>query len=105
MDMMGHMQVESLGGKRFVFVRMDDFSMYTLIHFIKENYDTCDVVKMVEHCVQQLRSGVGMCFVGSLTYFLGLQVKQLSDIFSKALEDVSFEKLRGVIGIFMCEIL
>lgn len=29
MDLMGHMQVESLGGKRYVFVCVDDFSRYT----------------------------------------------------------------------------
>ena len=36
MDLMGPMQVESIGGKRYVFVVVDDFSRFTWIYFIGE---------------------------------------------------------------------
>lgn len=45
MDLMRPMQVESLGGKRYVFVRVDDFSRYTWVNFIREKSDTFDVFK------------------------------------------------------------
>jgi len=30
------MQVESIGGKRYAFVVVDDFSMFTWVNFIRE---------------------------------------------------------------------
>ena len=45
MDLMGPMQVESLGGKRYVFVCVDDFSRFTWINFIREKSDTFDVFR------------------------------------------------------------
>ena len=36
-DLMGPMQVESIGGKRYVFVCVDDFSRFTWVDFIKKN--------------------------------------------------------------------
>ena len=36
MDLMGPMQVESMGGKRYAFVFVDDFFRFTWISFIKE---------------------------------------------------------------------
>ena len=36
MDLLGSMQIESLGGKRFVYVVIDDFFGYTWMKFIKE---------------------------------------------------------------------
>jgi transposase InsO family protein len=53
MDLMGPLQVESLGGKRYASVMVDDFSRYTWIKFIREKSDTFDVVK--ELCVQLQR--------------------------------------------------
>ena len=35
MDLMGPMQTESLGGKRYIFVCVDDFSRFTLTYFEK----------------------------------------------------------------------
>lgn len=34
MNLLGPMQIESLGGKKYVFVYMDDFSRFTWIDFI-----------------------------------------------------------------------
>src|ERR1044072_7369095 len=45
MDLMGPMQVESLGGKRYAFVCVDDFSRFTWIKFIREKSDTFDVFR------------------------------------------------------------
>ncbi|KAK2451921.1 putative mitochondrial protein [Trifolium repens] len=50
MDFMGPMQVESLGGKRYVFVVVDDYSRYTWVNFIREKSDAFDVFK--ELCIQ-----------------------------------------------------
>ena len=43
MDLIGPMQVESIGGKKYIFVCVDDFSKFTLIDFIKEKSDTFNV--------------------------------------------------------------
>ena len=45
MDLMGPMQVESLGGKRYAYVVVDDFSKFTWINFIREKSDVFDVFK------------------------------------------------------------
>ena len=45
MDFMGPMQVESIGGKRYVLVVVDDFSRFTWVNFIREKLDTFDVFK------------------------------------------------------------
>ena len=42
MDLMVPMQVESLRGKRYAFVCVDDFSRYSWIHFLEEKSDTFD---------------------------------------------------------------
>jgi len=53
MDLMGPMQVESIGGKRYVFVVVDDFSRFTWVNFIREKLDTFHVFK--DLCTQLLR--------------------------------------------------
>ncbi|KAK2371769.1 gag-protease polyprotein [Trifolium repens] len=50
MDLMGPMQVESLGGKRYAFVVVDDYSRYTWVNFIREKSHAFDVFK--ELCTQ-----------------------------------------------------
>jgi len=52
MDLMGPMQVESIGGKRYAFVLVDDFSRFTWVNFIREESDTFDVFK---HLCTQLQ--------------------------------------------------
>ena len=44
-DLMGPMQTESLGGTRYVFVCVDDYSRYTWVDFVREKSDTFDVFK------------------------------------------------------------
>ncbi|PNY11358.1 gag-pol polyprotein, partial [Trifolium pratense] len=53
MDLMGPMQVESLGGKRYAYVVVDDFSRYTWVNFIREKSETFDVFK--DLCTQLQR--------------------------------------------------
>ena len=36
-DLMGPMQMESLGGKKYAYVVVDDFSRYTWVNFMREN--------------------------------------------------------------------
>ncbi|KAK2369702.1 secreted RxLR effector protein [Trifolium repens] len=50
MDLMGPMQVESLGGKRYAFMVVDDYSRYTWVNFIREKSVAFDVFK--ELCTQ-----------------------------------------------------
>jgi transposase InsO family protein len=50
MDLMGPMQVESLGGKRYAFVMVDDYSRYTWVSFIREKSDAFEAFK--ELCLQ-----------------------------------------------------
>ena len=45
MDFMGPMQVESIGGKIYAFVVVDDLSRFTWVNFIREKSDTFDVFK------------------------------------------------------------
>lgn len=40
MDFMGHMQVKSLRGKKYVFFYVDDYSKYTRVDFIHKKFDT-----------------------------------------------------------------
>ncbi|MCI02898.1 copia protein [Trifolium medium] len=53
MDLMGPMQVESLGGKKYAFVVVDDFSRFTWINFIREKSETFDEFK--DLCLQLQR--------------------------------------------------
>lgn len=53
MDLMGHMQVESLEGKRYVFVCVDGFSRYTWVKFIREKYDMFEVFKELCQLLQR----------------------------------------------------
>ena len=43
MDLMGPMQVESTGGKRYIFVCVDDFFKFTQVDFLKEKSNTFNV--------------------------------------------------------------
>nr|ABN06155.1 Polynucleotidyl transferase, Ribonuclease H fold [Medicago truncatula] len=53
MDLMGPMQVESIGGKMYVFEVVDDFSRFTWVNFIREKSYTFEVFK--DLCTQLQR--------------------------------------------------
>ena len=40
MDLIGPSRVESLWGKKYILVAVDDFSKLTWVHFLKEKSDT-----------------------------------------------------------------
>ncbi|MCI41217.1 putative gag-pol polyprotein, partial [Trifolium medium] len=52
MDLMGPMQTKSLGGKKFAFVMVDDFSRFTWIDFLMENQIA---LKPLETCAYNFR--------------------------------------------------
>ena len=45
MDLMGPIQVESLGGKRYSYVFVDDYSRFTWVKFIKDKSEVFEVFK------------------------------------------------------------
>ena len=62
MDLMGPMHVESIGGKRYVFVCVDDFSRYCWVDFLREKSDTFQVF---ETLCTRLRREKG-CKIGKI---------------------------------------
>jgi len=53
MDLMGPTQFESIGGKRYAFVVVEDFSRFTRVNFIREKSYNFDVFK--DLCTQLQR--------------------------------------------------
>ena len=47
-DLMGPMRKESVGGKRYIIVVVDDFSRYSWVDFLREKLEACD--KMERLC-------------------------------------------------------
>jgi hypothetical protein len=50
--------VESLGGKRYAYVVVDDFTRFTWINFIKEKSDTFDIFKSLCYQLQRKKNSV-----------------------------------------------
>ena len=46
-NLMSPMQIESLGGTRYIFVCVDDFSRFTWTYFLREKSKTFDKFKMI----------------------------------------------------------
>lgn len=53
MDLMGPMQVKSLGGKMYAYVVVDDYSRFTWVNFIKEKSEVFEVFKELCQKVQR----------------------------------------------------
>lgn len=53
MDLMGPMKVKSLGGKKYVFVYVNDYFRNTWVDFIRENSDTFVVFEALCHSLQR----------------------------------------------------
>ena len=47
-DLMGPTRTESMGGKRYIMVVIDDFSRYSWVEFLREKSEACD--KMERLC-------------------------------------------------------
>lgn len=46
-DLMGPSRTESLGGKKYILVMVDNFTKYSWIEFLRENSKTLDVIKIL----------------------------------------------------------
>ena len=46
-DLMGPTRTESLGGKRYIMVIVDDFSRYTWVEFLREKSEACENLEML----------------------------------------------------------
>ncbi|KAL5849177.1 hypothetical protein ACOSQ4_007190 [Xanthoceras sorbifolium] len=88
MDLMGPMQTESLGGKRYIFVCVDDFSRFTWIDFLREKSDAFEKFKSL--CIK-------------LQNEKDLKIKNIQRIRSdhgKEFENASFGNFCDNLGIF-----
>ncbi|XP_075521484.1 uncharacterized protein LOC142554699 [Primulina tabacum] len=84
MDLMGPMEVESFGGKRYSFVCVDDFSRYSWVSFIMEKSDTFDVFKQL---------------VTRITNFHNLKVRRIRTVHGKEFENSLFSSFCDKNGI------
>ena len=55
-DLIGPIRTESLGGKRYIMVIVDDFSRYTWVEFLREKSEAC---KKLEILCKKLRNDKG----------------------------------------------
>ena len=46
-DLMGPTRTESLGGKRYIMVMVDDFSRYTWVEFFREKFEACEKMEVL----------------------------------------------------------
>ena len=46
-DLMGPTRTESLGGKRYIMVIVDDFSRYTQVEFLREKSEACEKLEIL----------------------------------------------------------
>ena len=56
LDLFGPTQVASIGGMKYCFVIVDDFSRYTWVFFLVHKSDTCDIFKAFSKRVENERS-------------------------------------------------
>ncbi|KAI9164818.1 hypothetical protein LWI28_002665 [Acer negundo] len=87
LDLMGPMQTESLGGKRYIFVCVDDFSRFTLTYFLREKFETFDKFKTFCNNIQnEMNSSIK-------------SIKWIRSDHGREFENVSFETYCDSIGI------
>jgi hypothetical protein len=87
MDLMGPMQTESLGGKRYIFVCVDDFSRFTWTYFLREKSETFDKFKMLCTKLQnEMNSNIK-------------SIKRIRSDHGREFENASFETYCDSIGI------
>ncbi|XP_073291044.1 uncharacterized protein [Primulina huaijiensis] len=84
MDLMGPMEVESLVGKKYSFVCVDDFSRFSWVSFIREKSDTFDVFKNL---------------IKRITNFHNLKVRKIRTDHGKEFENTSFSSFCSSKGI------
>ena len=52
MDLMGPTRTQSINGKRYIFLAVDDFTRFTWVNFLKEKSNTFEVFKTLVNLVQ-----------------------------------------------------
>ncbi|KAK0581121.1 hypothetical protein LWI29_010208 [Acer saccharum] len=87
MDLISPMQTESLGGKRYIFVCVDDFSRFTWTYFLKEKSETFDKFKMLCTKIQnEMNSNIK-------------SIKRIRNDHGREFENASFESYCISLGI------
>ena len=51
-DLMGPIRTESMGGKRYIMVVVDDFSRYSWVEFLREKSEACDKMERLRKWLQ-----------------------------------------------------
>ncbi|GKA84678.1 retrovirus-related pol polyprotein from transposon TNT 1-94 [Tanacetum coccineum] len=59
MDLCGPMRVDSINGKRYVLVIVDDYSRYTWVYFLRSKDETPEVIKTFLKKIQNDREDIG----------------------------------------------
>lgn len=47
MDLMGPIQTESIAGRKYIFVQVDDYSRYTWVRFLREKSEALESFKIL----------------------------------------------------------
>ncbi|XP_061998851.1 uncharacterized protein LOC133716132 [Rosa rugosa] len=63
MDLMGLAQIESIGGKKYMLVIVDDFSRYTWVNFLKDKAETFESFKGLSQRMIIEKQSSNMCLV------------------------------------------
>ena len=58
MDLMGPISPESIAGKRYIFVLVDDFSRYTRVYFLSNKSDTIESFRILALQLKQQKCGI-----------------------------------------------
>ncbi|KAG7579315.1 Zinc finger CCHC-type [Arabidopsis thaliana x Arabidopsis arenosa] len=58
MDLMGHVQVESINGKKYIFVLVDDFSWYTWVRFLRKKSEAVESFKILALQLQNEKGNI-----------------------------------------------
>nr|GFA81841.1 retrovirus-related Pol polyprotein from transposon TNT 1-94 [Tanacetum cinerariifolium] len=109
MDLCGLMRIQSINGKRYVLVVVDDYSRYTWVFFLHSKDEASEAKAIATACFTQNRSIIHKCFdkisyelinkrKPNIKFFrvLGCRCYLLNDY-----EDVGKLKTKGDIGVFV----
>ncbi|GKB26030.1 retrovirus-related pol polyprotein from transposon TNT 1-94 [Tanacetum coccineum] len=112
MDLCGPMRVESINGKRYVLVIVDDYSRYTWVHFLRSKDEAPEVIKTFLKKIQVLlqasviivRTDNGTKFKNQVLkeYFdsVGISHQSSSDVSLCRKLDISFLHVSGALCYF-----
>ncbi|KAK0577488.1 hypothetical protein LWI29_033847 [Acer saccharum] len=74
MDLMGPIQTESINGKKYIFVCVDDFSRFTWVYFLRNKTEAFDYFKKFCNQVQN-EKGLGIKKIVALGVIMGRNLK------------------------------